>query len=279
MKNSLLIVLIFILGFSPILSNNPEKDFLKIDTDRFYTKAFVLGSPTEPAIILLVGVVHIGEGNYYQTIQELLEQCDIVFYEGIQWEEGSEISPLVKGTTSLVNPASGSEGLGKVREIQMEYAKLLGLVYQNSFLIPRFNWVNADASLQEFTEMMNAFKGGNLILDKKDLPMDIKDIRVLEPHTKDGNQKIMKFRRLLADEISTSSIQINSDKEYSEVFELLVQKRNQIVLRKITPQIKKPSVIGMVYGAAHIPDFLKKLNQGWDYQVINQRWIPAWSLE
>lgn len=116
-------------------------------------------------------------------------------------------------------------------------------------------------------------------MDKKELSIEAKNIREFNPNTNDGNQKIMKFRRLLADEISTSSIQINSDKEYSEVFELLVQKRNQVIVRKIASELKKPSIIGMVFGSEHRPDFLSKFNQGWGFKAINQCWIPAWSLE
>jgi hypothetical protein len=270
--------IILLLGFSPILSKNPVVEFVKIDSQNFYTSAWVLGSPKEPTVFVLVGVIHIGEPSYYQAVQELLEQCDIVYYEGIQWEDSLELSHL-GGGVAMVNPGSGLDGLNKVSEMQMEYAKRLGLVYQMGSLIPRGSWVNADANIQEFSEMMNAYKGDNLLVDKNSLDFDDMDIQGTKPKIKDGNQKIMKFRRLLADEISSSSIQVNSDSKYAEVFELLVQKRNQIILRKITPQIKKPSVIGMVYGAAHMPDFLKKLHQGWGFQVINQRWIPAWSLE
>ncbi|MCC5814130.1 MAG: hypothetical protein JJT78_05185 [Leptospira sp.] len=274
-------IIIFLLSFIfPIYGKNTEYQFIQLDENSFSTKVWVLYSEKQQNIVILVGVIHIGEEAYYTQIQDILNSCNQVFYEGIQWDDTFDKMQSFHSELDGSLHFSGMDGgLSRVRELQMEYASALGLVYQNSVLQPSTHWVNADASFEEFSAMVNDYNERNLSLDKNSLDGDISEIKDIKTKKEKDQVKIMNQRRSLAEENTNSSLRINHDEKYKDTFELFVKKRNSLAMNKIIPALETKQSVAMLYGAAHMPDFLNRLEKNWGYKIIKHRWISAWSLK
>jgi hypothetical protein len=279
MKHRILILFLVVSYLFPIYGKNLDTQFIQLDENSFSTKVWVLYSEKQQNIVILVGVIHIGEEAYYTQIQDMLDSCDQVFYEGIQWDDTFDKMQSFDEKADSLRFSGIDGGLGRVRELQMEYASALGLVYQNSVLNPSNHWINADASFEEFSAMVNEYNERNLSLDKNSLDGDISEIKDIKTKKEKDQVKILNQRRSLAEEITNSSLRINHDEKYKDTFELFVKKRNSLAMKKIIPALETKQSVAMLYGAAHMPDFLNRLEKNWGYKIIKHRWISAWSLK
>lgn len=274
------------LGFHPnLLPQNLENssDFIKIDEKYFYTRSFVLSSTKTKSTIVLIGVVHVGESQYFAEIDDLLQRCEVVFYEGIhpksvgpqskQVEAGNELFPFTLESSSKLEIS-----LDKIREEQLEFAQELDLSFQFHILSPKDNWILADTNSEDFAKSIQDLSHEELSLDKNPLEENPNDTRQMSPDSANSIQNKYFIRRNLAEEITTSSQKINSNPKYAKVLDALVKKRNNIVLKKLSSYLDSSTTLGIIYGAAHMPDFLTRLDKEWGYKVVDSRWIPAWSL-
>jgi hypothetical protein len=261
-----------------------EGKFLKLDGDYFYTRIWVLSSPNKNSIIILAGILHIAEHSYYSQIGDFLKKCDLVFYEGIHNPSKDpvslDLSPKSELPISIRLAASEMKiDLKKVRDDQLKFAKDLDLVFQYESLDQSSNWILADMSFEEFDQAISNLGSEDLSLDKNSLAENDNEIREMSPDSSNPSHRKFLIRRKIAEEISESSMKINSNPKYANLLEALIKKRNLKVLQKISPFLNGSKSLGIIYGAAHMPDFLEKLKSDWGYQVISTRWIPAWSLK
>jgi hypothetical protein len=285
-KWKILLVGIF-LGFHPSLlsqNNGIQIEFIKMDPEFFYTRAWVLSSTKTKSTILLIGVVHVAETQYFREIDDLLQRCEIIFYEGIHPKSSSPHSNGTKvGSDPFAFELEASSkveiSLDKIREEQLEFAQELDLSFQFHILSPKENWILADTNSEDFAKSIQELSHEELSLDKNPLEENPNDIRQMAPDSANSNQNKYFVRRKLAEEITTSSQKINSNPKYEKVLDALVKKRNNIVLSKLSRYLDTSSTLGIIYGAAHMPDFLTRLETEWGYKVVGTRWIPAWSLK
>lgn len=262
-----------------------DEQFLKLDGNFFYTRIWVLSSPNKNSIIILAGVLHIAEQSYYSQVGEFLQECDHVFYEGIHNPSKEPIS--LESSPKYEFPkftrlAAASEmkiDLKKVREDQLQFAKDLDLVFQFEAMNQSSNWILADMSIEEFNQAIANLEIEDLSLDKNSLTENDNETKEMSPDSSNPNDRKFLIRRKIAEEINESSQKINSNPKYGNVLEALIKKRNLKVIQKISSFLDGSKSLGIIYGAAHMPDFLDKLKSEWGYRVISTRWIPAWSLK
>ncbi len=261
-----------------------ENKFLKLDEDYFYTRVWILSSPNKNSIIILAGVLHIAEQSYYSQIGDFLKKCDHVFYEGIHNPSKDPISKesIPEAEIGFSPNTLASEmkiDLKKVRSDQMQFAKDLDLVFQVESMDQSSNWILSDMSFEEFDRAISNLESKDLSLDKNSLTENDNEIGEMSPDPSNPNHKKYLIRRKIAEEIYDSSQKINSNPKYANVLEALIKKRNLKVLQNMTPFLDGSKSLGIIYGAAHMPDFLEKLKSDWGYKVISTIWIPAWSLK
>jgi hypothetical protein len=61
---------------------------------------------------------------------------------------------------------------------------------------------------------------------------------------------------------------------------ILIDDRNQAAMKVLGKVIAKgKKKLGIFYGAAHMPDFEKRLRDEFDLVAVSTRWLPAWNLE
>jgi hypothetical protein len=264
-------------------SGESEKDpsfreYLRLRERGLDTRIWVLHSPEKPSLILLIGMVHIGEASYYREIQSYLQTCDLVFYEGVQTEISDHIS--LPGKFPYFWAGLEFQDLLKSQdEVLSTSAESLGLRLQQEFFWPEPNWIRADVNVREFSEMIWEIKSMEIRIDKNQAESEDIETQAMDPSSKPSPHDRIGLRRYYAKKIFDETTDLLNRSEYKPLYEVLVQKRNDKAIQIMEGSLDKPGVYALVYGAGHMPDFLYQFKKKWNYQVHSVRWVPAWSIE
>jgi hypothetical protein len=218
----------------------------------------------------LVGVVHVGDRAYYQQLNKRFPTYDVVLYE------------LVAPPGTKV-PAGGKKD-GSSAFVTSLMTTLLDLESQLSCVDYRQkNFVHADLSFE--TMMAAARKRGesgltlglsvladmlrqqNLSAEKKHKsPAD--DVDVFDALTNPNLLKRQMARQMVGSVDLGPTLQA-----------LLVADRNKKACEVLTEQIEEGrEQIAIFYGAAHMPDFDKRLREEFGLRRQSQEWLTAWNL-
>jgi hypothetical protein len=239
--------------------------------------AIVRFGPSDPEgkgpTVDLVAVMHIADKGYYEQINREFAQYDVVLYELVA-PEGSEVP---NGDDAVVSPL----GL-----LQTGMQDLLGLEHQLSQIdYARKNMVHADMSPEEFAKSMEDRRESFLamILRMTAYAMARQqesdgqvDERLLEGLLEDDPSLALK--RLLADQFEDTDrwlAAIEGPQGYT-----LISQRNKVALDELSKQLAAgKQKIAIFYGAAHMPDFQRRLGEQFQLKPSSTRWLVAWKLE
>ena len=63
--------------------------------------------------------------------------------------------------------------------------------------------------------------------------------------------------------------------------EAIIIERNKIALTFLKPKFNSqiPLELGLLYGAAHTPNFVEILTREYNFEIESCEWLDAWSLE
>lgn len=221
----------------------------------------------------LVGVIHMGETAYYQTLNEILAKYDVVLYELVA-PEGTRV------------PAGGGRSDHPISFLQRGMTAILGLTYQLSAIdYHRDNFVHADLSPDEFAKSMEE-RGESLwamalrsmgyqMAKNASGKAKVSDADLLAAFfSKNRNLELKRiFARQLAED-PEGQIQAMEGPEGST----LIAGRNERVLEVLRREIAKGHrKIAIFYGAGHMPHFHQRLTEI-GLQVTKTRWLNAWDL-
>lgn len=221
----------------------------------------------------LVGVVHIGDKTYYQVLNELFTDYDVVLYELVAPEENNV-------------PQPGHRSSNPLAFLQKSMQDMLGLSSQLALVdYTPSNFVHADLTPQEmkqkmeergqtgwsvafsaFSEMMNNPAAAQQSMGGKDMSFS---------ELMDTFSTPYKLRRMMAEQFSGENIDTGLGKTLNQ---MIVVDRNIAAMEVLDEQVDQGhKKIAIFYGAAHMPDFEKRLNdQG--YEISSQAWVDAWDL-
>ncbi|MFT5467653.1 MAG: hypothetical protein ACI8UO_002759 [Verrucomicrobiales bacterium] len=222
----------------------------------------------------LVGVIHIGDEGYYNKMNSVLGQYDVVLYE------------MVGGPVEERDSSESSE-LQVVQMIQRLVQSLLGLRYQLDVIdYSPDHFVHADATWKQWEELNEARNESLLTLFAKamaaqrEMETSLEDINPEQLMTQLG-ESIMefnpeKFKRsvgpLLAE--AESLVQALEGPRGS----VIIGERNKIVMKALAEQIEAGhQKIGVFYGAGHNPDFAQRLAAE-GYTRGDTKWMTAWDI-
>ena len=225
----------------------------------------------------LVGAIHIGEKSYYQDLNKLFQEYDVVLYEVVA-EEGTRPEPSEedKTPTSVIGFA------------QYKFAQLLGLVHQLEQIdYKKENMVHADLSPKEFAEAQKArddgfaalyFREMGFNMARKSKASDSDDSKVIMAFFKKNRKKALKDA--LADQFAKmdSEQAMKGDTDGTSI----ITDRNNRVLEKLKDILKEGSKkkIAIFYGAAHLPEFSEKLQSDFNLKPQDDKtlWLEAWKF-
>ncbi|MFM8804087.1 MAG: hypothetical protein ACKOK8_09280 [Planctomycetia bacterium] len=238
--------------------------------------AAAAGRP-EPLQVDLVGAVHLGSRQYYDTLDRLFADYDAVLYE------------LVAPANARV-PKPGRKPSGAIGSAQQGLTKMLGLEFQlDQIDYTARNFVHADLSPKEFDaamakrgeswwtmfssvmqeSMARADRGGK----KPAAEVGIGDLFGILF----GDNRELRLRRLMAEQFT--DMEVLTAAFGGEEGSSLITDRNAAALDVLKEQIGKGRrKIAIFYGAAHMDDFDQKLRRDFQLQPRETVWLEAWDL-
>jgi len=221
----------------------------------------------------LVGAVHVADQQYYQELNDMFKQYDVVLYELVA-PEGTYI------------PKGGMESTGTLSKIQMGLKDLLGLSYQMEEVdYTAKHFVHADFTPAEFQQSMDE-KGESIFsmvfnMWRASLSQQLSgqsaasDLELLMALVSSDRQNALKT--VMAKELanSTELMQALEGSEGSTI----VAERNKKALQVLQKEMaKNAQSFSIIYGAAHLADFHQRLVNDFALVPTSTRWVNAWQL-
>ena len=228
-------------------------------------------------VIWLIGVSHIGDRAYYEQLQQVLDSCDLVFYEGV----GD--SPRLMQQAGVEAPPS----------LQGDLADALGLVFQLKAIdYKRPHFRNSDVSMAALQQLMAQAEAESS--DGKQASKELNQLISLMQGDSawsglvDGLMQQLKrapeiknaTKLMFIEMLGNIKGDLGADQmppEMQKLMELLIDHRNMIVLEDIQRALRKakpPKTIGVFYGAAHMHDLEERVSV-LGYRVEENRWLGA----
>ena len=232
-------------------------------------------------IVDLIGVVHVGDKKYYQSFNQSFKQYDVLLYELVA-PEGTRVPK--GGRSTSANPIAMLHGIAQ---------SMLGLSSQLDHVdYTPDNFVHADMSPED---MANALKkrgqtpmsfGLRALADL----MDQATKRAEEMEARGESEDAVDFLSMLTDKNAGTKMKLQMAEQFGEmnspdsalgatINQLIVKDRNSAAMkvfqRELAAGHKK---IGIFYGAAHMPDFEKRLVDDFGLRREITNWQPAWDL-
>lgn len=221
----------------------------------------------------LVGAIHIADKAYYEALNRRFRGYDAVLYELVAREDANV-------------PKAGQGSGGVIGGMQIGMKSLLQLEYQLDCIdYGQKNMVHADMSPEEFAATMKrrneSFAGmffrllGRSMAEQADDPMGTSDLQILAALFAPDRAQRLKF--LMAKEFADleGEISIFDGPEGSAIITERNKKAFEVLTREIARGRKKLAVF---YGAGHLPDMQRRLQQEFAMERTGTEWVAAWSL-
>ncbi|MGI9474743.1 MAG: hypothetical protein ACR2NZ_24640, partial [Rubripirellula sp.] len=229
-------------------------------------------TPYAGKIVDLVGVVHIGQKEYYEDLNKRLSKYDAVLYELVA-PDGTRIRPedLQKRRSVIASMQSGMKDMLNL-EYQLELIDYLAE-----------NFKHADMSPDEFVEdlerrgdsvwkMMARMMGAGLASSSANGG----DMGMLMALFSDDRSKRMKqamAKQLVDMELVTAGM----DDENGE--NTIIKGRNAKAFRILKEELDAgKDKVAVFYGAGHLPDMASRLEEEFGMKSKKTTWLDAWDL-
>ncbi|MEX2560202.1 MAG: hypothetical protein WD403_09825 [Pirellulales bacterium] len=221
----------------------------------------------------LIGVVHIGEAEYYQQLNRQFEQYDALLYELVA-PEGTRVP---KGAKNTGNP---------VGALQTGMKNILELDYQLEFIdYQRDNFVHADMSPDDFARSMNErgesiwammfrMMGQSIAQQNKDPNRSVDAELLLALFDRN---RALALKRIMAEQFQDleGAMSAINGPDGSTIITERNKKALEVLARQIEDGKKR---LAIFYGAGHMPDMEKRLLTDFGLKRQDEQWLKAWDL-
>ena len=283
----ILLVLIFPLR---IFSDSKEIQFLRTTDTALQTSVYTLISKDTNVRLKIIGVLHIADLEYYQNIQKIINDLDYLFYEGIQINADKTISRYNHSLSSIASEIDANQTKKSIRknsEFKNEIARFLNFADQLEHLKPKQNWINADMNFSQFMNVLSSNQVGfdsianNLSAENRSIVNDYLELKQLEPTTPDYNEKVLNFKKKMSQNLVKSCQDLCFLEETKLQRTAIITERNKVAISIVKPKFTSqvPLELGLLYGAAHTPNFVEILTHEYNFEIESYEWLDAWSLQ
>jgi hypothetical protein len=228
---------------------------------------------TEGVEVTLIGAVHIAEKSYYEKLNNLFTEYDVLLYE--------MVSDPHKGV-----PAPNERGSSPISSVQVGMKDMLELTFQlDEVDYKAKNFVHADMSPEEFFDSMNKRKEGVFKMFLRSVGSGLamqgagkaNDLDVLTAIISNNRSKGLK--RAMAEQFEMMDGQMAA-LQGDDGRSTLITERNAKAFKALGEQIKAgKKKIGIFYGAGHLEDMHQRLLDEYRMQPIETKWLDAWDLK
>lgn len=230
------------------------------------------GSKYAGKIVDLVGVVHIGQRDYYSDLNRRLAGYDSVLYELVA-PDGTRIKPedLEKRRSILASMQSGMKDMLNL-EYQLELIDYMAENFRHADMSPDEFVEDLERRGDSVWKMVARMMGAGLA-SSASTGGDAGMILALFSNDRAKRMKQTMARQLVDIELVTAGIDDANGEN------TLIKGRNgkafEILEEELDAGKKK---IAVFYGAGHLPDMVERLENEFDMKVRKTTWLDAWDL-
>ncbi len=225
----------------------------------------------------LISAVHIGDRSYYDALNQIFRDYDVVLYE------------LVGGPMAQREETQLSPELQGIQVLQRMAQAILGFKYQlDGIDYTAANFEHADVTWQEWSDLNEAnnedlasmfFRAMSINYDPE-LQAELESLNQDELTT-DLVDAITEFspdklKRSLAPMLGKAELFVT--KMEGAKGSVIITERNKVVMKRLLETIGQGNrKIGVFYGAGHMPDFDNRL-EALGFTEGETRWLMAWEM-
>lgn len=265
-------------GFGSPIFDKAERIRLNISPDNVLSMQVsvteLLPTQKNKGRILLAGVTHMGTGEYFQSLQTLLDKYPTVLCEGIEMDK-----------------EDGDNNKEKNKGIQEVMADAIGLEFQTSGIdYDRLDCKYADVSASQIEESSKGW--ANKMYMKTFM-------NLLNPESGSFVQKILEKGLLAAGRdtyirammkvmlmvmLDTTGGELQPTGPMKDIERVLVQERNMVVVEELRTILEDSSSteaedIALFYGSGHINDLGERIVNELNYVVGETQWLTSCSVD
>ncbi len=253
------------------LRRNDDKKPLALETAVVRYKG--VDEQNREVLVDLIGAIHIGDKAYFAELNRRFRQYDAVLYELVAPEEANVPRPGQK-------PGSAIGGMQTGMKAMLELAFQLDEIdYQAK------NLVHADMSPEEFSRTMKqrneSFTGmffrvlGRSFGEQAKDPFGSGDVRLLAAMF--APDRAHQLKLIMAEQFADleSQLDLFDGPDGSTIVPERNKKALEVLQRELAAGKKR---LAIFYGAGHLPDFHKRLQEQFGLKYVETEWLPAWSL-
>ncbi|QDV12152.1 hypothetical protein CA51_20280 [Rosistilla oblonga] len=253
--------------------DNGKPDSMETSIVRFEGPA---GSKYAGRVVDLIGVVHIGQKEYYEQLNQRFADYDRVLYELVAPE----------GTT--VSKEQAGEVRGPLGAMQLGMKDILNLDFQLEHIdYDAKNFRHADMSPEEFAADM-AERGDSVMkMVFRMLGSGMATQAAAEPAASDtallfalfAPDRARRMKQIMASqfedmEIATAAMADATGKS------TIITERNAKAFSVLADELQRGSrKVAVFYGAGHLPDMADRLRDDFQMKKTQTEWFQAWDLQ
>jgi len=231
------------------------------------------GTKYEGRSVDLVGVVHIGQLEYYQDLKKRLSIYDVVLYELVA-PDGTRITPedLKNRRSVLASMQTGMKDMLNL-EYQLEHIDYLAENFTHADMSPDEFMKDMESRGDGIWKMMARMMGAGLATQASsggDTGMLMAMLSEDRP---------MKMKQIMARQLAdVESVTAGMDDASGE--NTLIKGRNRKafeILKKELDAGKKS--VAVFYGAGHLADMAERLENDFQMKPTTTEWLTAWDLQ
>lgn len=251
--------------FLRFVENGPEEGAFLEASEVTYRNA-------DGATVRLVSAVHIAEDSYYEAIAKRFEQDDAVLYE------------MVKPRGMPV-PRPGQQGDHAVSKLQRFLKDKLNLAFQlDAIDYAKPNFVHADLDAETFMQLQ---EDRNESLAS--LMMQSMSSALANPPPDTGGDSATQLLAILAQPDPERQMKLLLARQFDNVEaaamgldgpngSVILSERNKKVIEVLQSTLAQGKKrIAIFYGAAHMPDLAKRVEQ-LGFKPVDTKWSMAWDV-
>jgi hypothetical protein len=233
---------------------------------------FERAEPGKPAVLVdLVGVIHIGEREYYDELNKLFKDYDAVLYE------------LVAPEGTRIPKGGGKGGANPISALQKGLQSMLSLEYQLEHIDYHApNFIHADMTPEEMSksmtdrkeswfQMMLRMMGQGMAQQPRQAGGDINLIGALF-----AKDRPTRMKRIFAQQFEGMEGMSAFDGPEGST---LITERNKKALRVLDRELMAGKQrVAIFYGAGHMKDMEDRLLNEFKMRRVSATWLTAWRM-
>jgi len=222
-------------------------------------------------VVELIGVVHIGEQDYYETFNQQFKRYDALLYELVA-PEGTRVERRAE------------DGMNPVAALQKGMMSALGLQFQLEHIdYSPSNFVHADMTPEEFGQSMTENNESVAKMFFRTLGMSAAlgggggEADMLRAMLSSSEDRIYRLRRSAANQLIKMDVGMKAWE--GDNGSTIITHRNGKAFKVLQQQIDAgKKKVGVFYGAGHLPDMERRLIEDFGMTPGEPQWQRAWKL-